>query len=220
MTSPDPGDQPEAGAAKALLRARLRAARAVRPADREGDAARTGRALAACAGASVVAAYVSVPGEPDTAALLAALRAAGARVLLPVLRRTPDWAWYAGPDALVPGPLGIPSPTGPALGAGALAHADWVWLPGLAGTPDGRRLGTGGGWYDRALAAAGPQTRLGLLLYDDEVLPEVPTEPWDRAVHVVATERRLLVTGRNSGGDFGVQNPVDYNPVEPTHAQE
>jgi 5-formyltetrahydrofolate cyclo-ligase len=140
----------------------------------------------------VVAAYASRPGEPDTAALLEYLRLAEVRVLLPVLRPEPSWAWYTGPDGLVPGPLGIPAPSGPALGADALAEADWVWLPGLAGTPDGRRLGTGGGWYDRALGWASPSARLGMLLYDDEVLDELPTDHWDRPVHLLVTERRRI----------------------------
>ena len=59
------------------------------------------RALAACAGAGVVAAYVARPDEPATADLIEGLRLSGVRVLLPVLRREPDWAWYTGPDGLI-----------------------------------------------------------------------------------------------------------------------
>jgi 5-formyltetrahydrofolate cyclo-ligase len=177
---------------KAELRLRIGAARASRPSDPAGDDARTARALAACAGVPVVAAYVSRPGEPDTLALIEHLRQADVRVLLPVLRRAPDWAWYTGPDDLAPGPLGIAAPTGPPLGPEALGTAGWVWLPGLAGTPDGRRLGTGGGWYDRALAWSAAHARRGLLLFDEEVLPDVPTDSWDVPVHLVVTERRRI----------------------------
>jgi 5-formyltetrahydrofolate cyclo-ligase len=188
--------QPRASAsaepAKATLRARLRSARATRPADPAGDDARTIRALAACAGASVVAAYASMPGEPPTLDLLEELRLTEVRVLLPVLTREPGWAWYTGPSTLAPGPRGIPRPDGAALGPEALQQADWIWLPGLAGTPQGHRLGTGGGWYDRALAWAKPSARLGLLLFDDEVLDAVPLDPWDRDVHVLVTERRRV----------------------------
>lgn len=194
-TGPSEG-QPRATAsaepAKSTLRARLRAARATRPADAAGDDARTIRALAACAGAPVVAAYASMPGEPPTLDLIEALRLAEVQVLLPVLTGEPDWAWYTGPSALVPGPLGIPRPDGAALGPEAVHQADWIWLPGLAGTRQGHRLGTGGGWYDRALAWARPSARLGLLLFDDEVLDAVPLDPWDRDVHVVVTERRRV----------------------------
>lgn len=192
MTSAGPAGQPRAGRAKDALRARLRAARAARLPDPVADRARTERALAACSGIDVVAAYASLPGEPPTLDLLETLRAAGVRVLLPVLRREPGWAWYAGPDDLSPGPFGIPAPSGPDQGPDALARAGWVWLPGLAGTPDGRRLGTGGGWYDRALARAAPTARLGLLLFDDEVLADLPTQEWDRRVHLLVTERRRV----------------------------
>jgi 5-formyltetrahydrofolate cyclo-ligase len=74
-----------------------------------------------------------------------------------------------------------------------LSSADWIWLPGLAGTPDGRRLGTGGGWYDRALAQARPNTVRGLLLFDAEVLDQLPTDPWDRPVNLLVTELRQIV---------------------------
>lgn len=177
---------------KPTLRARLRAARSARPADPTGDELRTIGALAACSGASVVAAYASQPREPATLDFIERLRLAGVQVLLPVLTARPDWAWYTGPDDLAPGPLGIPRPTGPPLGPEALGLADWVWLPGLAGTRDGHRLGTGGGWYDRALGWAAADARLGLLLFDEEVLDRVPIDPWDRDVHLLVTERRRL----------------------------
>lgn len=142
--------------------------------------------------ARVVAAYLSRPDEPQTTALLSGLVDAGVRVLLPVLRLQPDWAWYEGPDHLTPGPFGISQPTGPRLGADALALADWIWVPGLAGTPSGIRLGTGGGWYDRALTHARSDAVRGLLLFDDEVRPHLPHDPWDQPVDLIVTERRTI----------------------------
>lgn len=158
--------------------------------------ARTVRALAACSQATVVAAYVSVPGEPDTAALIQALWESGVPVMVPVLTTTPDWAWYDGDAQLRPGPRGIRQPTGPRLGTAALSTADWIWLPGLAGTPGGQRLGTGGGWYDRALADADSVAPRGLLLHDSEVRDTVPTDAWDEPVDLLITElRRIDCTG-------------------------
>lgn len=173
--------------AKRQLRDRLSARRAEAPLP-DGD--RTARALKLCSGSEIVACYASRPGEPDTWELIDALAAAGTRVLLPVLAREPDWAWYTGRDNLRESRRGILEPIGIALGSGVLVRADWIWVPGLAATPRGERLGTGGGWYDRALLKASPLARTGILLYDGEVVDDLPTEPWDRRVQFLLTASR------------------------------
>lgn len=175
--------------AKDALRARLRARRSSLPLP-DGD--RTRRALDLCAGRAVVAAYASLAGEPDSWELIDALAADGVRVLLPAIGPEPDWAWYTGRDQLVPARRGILQPAGATLGAAALAEAGWIWVPGLAGTAAGDRLGTGGGWYDRALTHADPATPVGLLLFDGEVLDALPTQPWDRRVDWILTSTATL----------------------------
>jgi len=169
---------------KQQLRAALSARRAEHPLP-DGD--RTRQALRLCSGSEIVACYASRPGEPDTWELIDALTAGGTRVLLPVLTREPDWAWYTGRDNLRRSRRGILEPTGTALGSGVLVRAEWILVPGLAATPRGERLGTGGGWYDRALLKAAPRARTGILLYDGEILEHLPTEPWDRRVQFLLT---------------------------------
>lgn len=188
---------PDAAADKVALRARVRATRDADPRRPEADAARLPRLLDACAGHTGVACYHSLAAEPDTSALIAALSDAGVRLLLPVLkgRRTPAWGWYAGPDSLVPGWRGIPEPAGDALGPDALGACSFVWVSALLATPRGFRLGTGGGWYDRALAHAAPDAVVGTLVGDDEVVDAVPLEPWDIPVDLVVTPTRTLVAG-------------------------
>jgi 5-formyltetrahydrofolate cyclo-ligase len=66
----------------------------------------------------------------------------------------------------------------------------------LAATPSGDRLGTGGGWYDRALRYAAPDALIGVLLRDREVLDVLPVEPFDRAVDLIVTESRTIRTIR------------------------
>ncbi|MFI2185364.1 5-formyltetrahydrofolate cyclo-ligase [Streptomyces sioyaensis] len=139
-----------------------------------------------------VAAYVSIGGEPSTRALLDGLRAAGVRVLLPVLLADNDldWADYEGAERLVRAGRGLLEPAGPRRGPEAVTEADVVLLPGLAVDRTGLRLGRGGGSYDRVLARlerAGARTSLVVLLYDAEVLAEVPAEPHDRHVHAAVT---------------------------------
>lgn len=145
-------------------------------------------------GAATVAAYASVGREPGTGLLLEGLRAAGARVILPLLLpdNDLDWCAYTGPDTLVSARRGLLEPVGPALGPAAIAGADAVLVPALAVDERGHRLGRGGGSYDRALARVPVGTFVCAILNDSELLRRVPIEPHDRAVTAVATERRII----------------------------
>lgn len=174
--------------AKDALRLRLTAARSSRAAT---ELAEDGLALAAAAGslpvADVVAGYVGVGSEPPTLPLLAALRDAGARVLLPVV--LPDglleWGWLPPSfDALERGPLGLLEPPAPFLGQEALGSAGLVLVPALAVDRQGNRLGRGRGYYDRALAALSDASPVRVLavVFDDELVDDVPAEAHDRPV--------------------------------------
>lgn len=148
--------------------------------------------LSELAEARTVAAYVSIGREPSTRALLDRLREAGVRVLLPVLLpdNDLDWAEYEGPERLVKAGRGLLEPAGPRLGPEAVTGAGAVLLPGLAVDRRGLRLGRGGGSYDRVLARlerAGATPALVVLLYDGEVLEEVPADPHDRPVQAAVT---------------------------------
>jgi 5-formyltetrahydrofolate cyclo-ligase len=141
--------------------------------------------------AATVAAYVSIGTEPGTGPLLDALTAMGRRVVLPVVLPDLDldWAVYDGPENLARARRGLLEPTGERLGLEAVATADVVLTPGLAVDRTGMRLGQGGGCYDRALGRVPVGTFTCTLLYDGEVLGEVPAAPHDRRVTAVVTPR-------------------------------
>jgi 5-formyltetrahydrofolate cyclo-ligase len=143
--------------------------------------------------AATVAAYVSVDTEPGTGPLLDRLRAMGRRVVVPVVLPDLDldWAVYDGPESLARARRGLLEPTGPRLGLDAVATADVVLTPGLAVDRRGMRLGQGGGCYDRALGRVPVGTFTCTLLYDGELLDEVPTEAHDRPVTAVVTPSGL-----------------------------
>jgi 5-formyltetrahydrofolate cyclo-ligase len=156
---------------------------------------RAGEALAAallplCRAAGTVAAYAALPGEPPTGPLLESL--GEVRVLLPVLLPDGDLDWAEHrPGGLRPAARGLLEPAGPRLGPEALGACGVVLVPALAVDREGRRLGRGGGSYDRAL----PRSR-GLtvaLLHDGELLDDVPAEPHDVAVGAAATPSAGLV---------------------------
>ena len=139
--------------------------------------------------AATVAAYVSVGTEPGTGPLLEELRVLGRRVILPVLLpdNDLDWAVYDGPAELQRAGRGLLEPTGRRLGVDAVATADVVLTPGLAVDRTGMRLGRGGGSYDRALGRVPVGTFTCTLLYDGELLDEVPSARHDRRVTAAVT---------------------------------
>jgi 5-formyltetrahydrofolate cyclo-ligase len=93
-----------------------------------------------------------------------------------------------------------PPPGAPALDAD-LHELDAVVLPALALDPSGQRIGYGAGYYDRALAGTSV-LKVGVI-FDFELLPEVPSLPDDVPVDWVVTDRRSLRTeaARAEGAD-------------------
>jgi len=182
----------ELTAAKASLRRRVLAARAALSPQQRAEAGRALRdavlALPQAQMAGTVAAYYSIGSEPDTHGLVYALWKRGTYVLLPQLRPDMDldWASYEGPDSLRAGPRGLTEPTEPPRGAASVSRADLVIVPALAVDRRGMRLGRGGGSYDRALARVGPQVPTIALLYDTELVDEVPAAAHDQRVRLAA----------------------------------
>ncbi|MBF6172646.1 5-formyltetrahydrofolate cyclo-ligase [Nocardia blacklockiae] len=165
-----------------LAARRAAVAAPVRAAEATALAAGAAEVAARWAVGAWVAAYVPVGGEPGSTALLEALRAAGARVLLPVTGPPGplDWAEYTGTAGLRRARYGLLEPGGPRLSTAAIESARVILVPALAVDLDGVRLGRGAGYYDRTLPAARPDARLIAVVRDDEVVPRLPEEPHDR----------------------------------------
>lgn len=186
---------------KAELRAQVLARRSALPADQRTAAGRLIRDAVLAAPqvqmAGTIAAYYSVGTEPSTHGLVYALWKRGSYVLLPVLLPDGDldWASYEGPDSLAAGPRGLlePDPAEPRRGPGAIARADLVLVPALAADRRGNRLGKGGGSYDRALARVGGLVPTVALLFDGELLDEVPAGPHDVRVRLAAQPQEGII---------------------------
>ncbi len=142
----------------------------------------------------IVLLYRAVKGEVDTDALLRAALAQGKRVFLPRCRPDDpgrmDMLACCDPAELLPSANGIPEPPAqaPCLPPGDLPGA-LVIVPALAFDRQGYRLGYGGGYYDRLLAA-GAGASLGLA-FGALVFPQLPRDPWDVPVAALATEEGL-----------------------------
>ncbi|MGY1636686.1 5-formyltetrahydrofolate cyclo-ligase [Geodermatophilus sp. SYSU D00742] len=179
-----------AAAGKAELRAGVLARRAARPAAERAAAAAsvTSALLRGLAGVHTLAAFVPDPTEPGTGRLPAAYTQLGARVLLPVVPAAGrELSWAVDTGRLAPGRFGLQEPVGPRLGPTAIGTAEVVVVPALAVSRTGVRLGRGGGYYDRALRHARPGARLVALVFDDELVDDLPVEPHDHRVTAVVT---------------------------------
>ncbi len=135
--------------------------------------------------AATVMAFKGFGSEPDTDPLFARLAAEGKRLLLP---RIDDGAIVVcdGNGPMARSRIGVDEPQGPAL---PVDQVEFVVVPGLAFTPDGYRLGYGGGFYDRTLArlrAKQPVVAIGLA-YDEQKVDEVPVEAYDQRLDWVLT---------------------------------
>jgi len=196
------GDDPVGPAlreAKSALRTRVLAARdALPPAQRaaaaEAIAARIAH-LASFAAARCVLLTLAFRSEWDTLPLVRAALAGGKTVALPRVdahARMLELRAIRDPAVdVAPGYQGIPEPR-PSCPMLAPAAVDWVLVPGVAFDPAGRRLGYGGGFYDRLLPllAAGAVRVAGA--FDVQVVARVPAAPHDLVVNAVVTETRTI----------------------------
>jgi 5-formyltetrahydrofolate cyclo-ligase len=177
-------------AAKAALRAQFLARRRARSAPERSAAAAAvvSAVLRGLAGTRTLAAYVPDETEPGAGRLPAAYTQLGARVLLPIIPATGrELGWAVDTGRLAAGRFGLFEPVGPRLGPTAIGAADVVVVPALAADRRGVRLGRGGGYYDRALVHARPDAILVALVFDDELVDELPAEEHDRRVDAVVT---------------------------------
>lgn len=79
---------------------------------------------------------------------------------------------------------------------------DLVVVPGAAFSPDGARLGLGGGYYDRFLGAVAPQAYRAALTFDALLVADgdIPMEPHDVRVDAILTETQTLFIDRERRG--------------------
>lgn len=154
-------------------------------------------ALPAWQQANTVLAFASMPDEPDTAEILQQTLAEGKRLLLPrVLSRAEmDWVEITALTQLQPGAYGIlEAPASlPAFTTAALGETALALVPCLAASPDGVRLGRGGGYYDRFLAHY--KGRRLLVCPTAALLDALPCESWDIrfARYEILTEKGTLL---------------------------
>ena len=129
---------------------------------------------------TVVAVYLASPDEISLDGFIKQALQVGLQIVAPRWNgNTYQLARLKGLDetCLRYGPMGIREPMAEDI---VLPQDVGAWLvPGLAFTADGRRLGYGGGWYDRLLSmASSSSAKLGIA-YQFQMLDDLPSEPHD-----------------------------------------
>jgi 5-formyltetrahydrofolate cyclo-ligase len=202
MTAPESERRPETPADKVSWRDHLiRRRRSREPSEIVAARQRiTAHLLPLASPGIVICAYLPLPTEPLDLDLIARSVEKGAVVLVPVASPSTslDWCRWDADLELRRSSFGIAEPAGVRLGPAAIGEADLVLVPALAVDRHGHRLGRGGGHYDRSLALLpqdsdggfGPARRTPRLIavvFDDEVVDDLPHDALDRPVTEVVT---------------------------------
>jgi len=172
----------------------------------------------AAAGAAIVARLSELPSfaaartllltlpfrsEWDTMPLVRQALAEGKRVAIPrVNAATRMLDLYVIADPVLDigvGHQGIPEPL---LHCGAVEPSaiDWVLVPGVTFDRSGRRLGYGGGYYDRLLPLLASHTPRIVGAFDLQIVERVPAGPQDTTIDLIVTPTETIVTAPRIAG--------------------
>lgn len=143
--------------------------------------------------AKTVLAYFSFRQEPDLSPLLENTltkiwgmpRCVGDSLL---------WHQWTLNNSVQIGAYGIPEPhpNAPIL---SYEQVDLILVPCVACDQQGYRLGYGGGYYDRLFAAPEWTNKFTIgIVFDFAYLSQLPIDPWDKPLHAVCTETKLVVS--------------------------
>lgn len=174
-------ERPDFPGAKSTLRAELRAIRQAIAEDPAGRSARSARIWAEIVSRGLLGGdRLEIEAQPARIMLFQSL---------PTEPDTEGWAeWCRGERWEV----FHPEVDGPHLrvqpGDIDPVTLDVVVVPGLAFTPDGHRLGQGGGHYDRFLARLRPECVTIGVCFAEQVCERLPAEAHDVRVDVVVTD--------------------------------
>lgn len=143
-----------------------------------------------------IAVFIPLPGEPDIWTPSQQLMGAqGFEVYAP--RMMPenqlDLVMITNLGALVSGAFGVIEPPADWPALTDFTRLDAIFIPGLAFTPNGGRLGFGGGWYDRLLARLPEKTVKVGTCWNRMLIPSVPMVTGDEYVTYILSDVGLIV---------------------------
>lgn len=176
-------------------RTRLRAARhamsaSERKAAAEAIAGHVAERLATMGRGLTIGFYWPIKDEPDLRGLMTRLQAEGADIALPVVEEKARPLVYRRwtPEArMMRGDWDIPVPPADAH----VIRPDVMLAPLVGWDAEGYRLGYGGGYFDRTLAAFAPRPATIGVGYEAARLATIFPQPHDISLDAIITERGL-----------------------------
>ena len=139
--------------------------------------------------------YLSFGNEVRTDAMIVRSLSLGKKVYVPRILKSAEkleiFEIKNLEEKFVLNSLGIREPCGAAFRTVSPFKIDAVVSPGLAFDSSGRRIGFGGGYYDKLfLELPDKSLRIGVA-YDFQRVESLHQDPWDNKVHRVITEKKL-----------------------------
>jgi 5-formyltetrahydrofolate cyclo-ligase len=138
--------------------------------------------------AKVIAVYLPVNGEVETAMVIHHANKAGKETCVPVVGEGGAMCLvlHEPSDELRKGKRKTPEP----VGKPERQHVDMVVVPGVVFDKFGHRIGMGGGYYDRYLKDK-KCVNVGVC-FDFQLVEKIPSETHDVPMDIVITEREVI----------------------------
>jgi len=136
-----------------------------------------------------IALFLPFDGEPNLLPIVTWLRSRGIQLALPVVDFSQQGGmqfhlWTENTDLLA-NRFKIKEP----VNTEQINFPDIILAPLVAFSSTGTRLGMGGGYYDRWLAAAQPRPLLAGIAYELQRLENLPRRDWDIPLDMIFTEK-------------------------------
>jgi len=154
-----------------------------------------------------IALYFDAQGEVDTRALIRKALNAKKRVFLPVLdpfkKNHMHFVLYTARSPLVKNRFNMLEPKLSTRGRVPKRCIDTAFCPLVAFDKDCRRMGMGGGFYDRYFASNNSQNKkcssakLIGLAYDFQKVEQIAAQPWDVAMHAIVSDKQVYFPRKN-----------------------
>lgn len=144
----------------------------------------------------IVMFYINGPNEVSTQNIIRRAFEFNKIVVLPAVNKAQSTIQLLKVDyptkGLIAGPRGVPEPDASKYKPVPLDCIDIAIVPGVAMDEKGGRLGPGDGIYDRLIPDLPMTTRKVGLVFEGQLVPQVPMEPHDKHVDIIITEKRVI----------------------------